>query len=440
MAVSKRLRYEILRRDNHTCRYCGATAAEAKLTIDHVTPEALGGTDTPDNLVAACADCNSGKTSSTPDATLVAGVSDDALRWADAMKQAADSLVAQEQPKHDYRAAFETTWSEWTWEHGGTKKTFELPAGWKTSIENFRQAGLPVTVWPDIVEKAMTNRAVRHDNLFRYCCGIAWRMVHELHVAARAIVSPRSTPEGPKLDALGHAAVDAWARAWTSDYGQEPPAEARQKFAQSVAEFRMCDSPLNPERLLAASGMGGSEQTPTFGEALAAYLKQERADIVIEWADAWTLLGGVTQLREVPDNFLYLVVESQVTELDEHGVSLDRIRCAAILAGYHQSTELHHGLRAAELEHTGVRSHWQMAVDLWARTFRSTGSRWPNPEERAAFMGQVDRIAADGGFYLDDLLAAAVAAGGYQDPDVTTCLPRHLSVFEAAAVPLQPVV
>ena len=29
MAVSKRLRYEILRRDNHTCRYCGASAPDA---------------------------------------------------------------------------------------------------------------------------------------------------------------------------------------------------------------------------------------------------------------------------------------------------------------------------------------------------------------------------------------------------------------------------
>jgi 5-methylcytosine-specific restriction endonuclease McrA len=27
MAVSKRLRYEIMLRDNHTCRYCGAHGA-----------------------------------------------------------------------------------------------------------------------------------------------------------------------------------------------------------------------------------------------------------------------------------------------------------------------------------------------------------------------------------------------------------------------------
>ena len=55
MAVTKRMRFEILRRDNHACRYCGATAPDVKLAVDHVTPVALGGTDSPDNLVASCA-------------------------------------------------------------------------------------------------------------------------------------------------------------------------------------------------------------------------------------------------------------------------------------------------------------------------------------------------------------------------------------------------
>lgn len=57
MAVSKRTRFEVLRRDNHTCRYCGQAAPDVKLTVDHVTPVALGGTDDPANLVTACAEC-----------------------------------------------------------------------------------------------------------------------------------------------------------------------------------------------------------------------------------------------------------------------------------------------------------------------------------------------------------------------------------------------
>lgn len=54
MAVSKRTRYEVLRRDNHTCRYCGGSAPDVRLTVDHVLPVTLGGSDDPSNLVAAC--------------------------------------------------------------------------------------------------------------------------------------------------------------------------------------------------------------------------------------------------------------------------------------------------------------------------------------------------------------------------------------------------
>lgn len=105
MAVSQRLRYEILRRDNHACRYCGATAPGVKLNVDHVIPQALGGNDAPTNLVTSCADCNGGKTSSMPNAMPVADVDQDTFRQADAMKRAADHLRKQERPKGGYRAA-----------------------------------------------------------------------------------------------------------------------------------------------------------------------------------------------------------------------------------------------------------------------------------------------------------------------------------------------
>jgi hypothetical protein len=53
----RKIRETILRRDQHTCQYCGQEAN----TVDHVLPIALGGTDEPNNLVAACARCNYSK-------------------------------------------------------------------------------------------------------------------------------------------------------------------------------------------------------------------------------------------------------------------------------------------------------------------------------------------------------------------------------------------
>lgn len=105
MAVSKRLRYEILRRDNHACRYCGATAPTVKLNVDHVIPQALGGSDKPTNLVTACADCNSGKTSSLPNATPVADVEQGALR------EAIEARRAKEVDRL-WRGHMPSTWDE----------------------------------------------------------------------------------------------------------------------------------------------------------------------------------------------------------------------------------------------------------------------------------------------------------------------------------------
>jgi hypothetical protein len=90
MAVSKRLRYEILRRDNHACRYCGAAAPGVKLHVDHVIPQALGGSDVPTNLVTACAECNAGKTSSMPNAMPVADVEQEAFRQAAVLRKDAE--------------------------------------------------------------------------------------------------------------------------------------------------------------------------------------------------------------------------------------------------------------------------------------------------------------------------------------------------------------
>ena len=59
--ITKRTRFRVFKRDGFTCGYCGRTPPAAILEIDHIEPVASGGTDTPDNLITACFDCNRGK-------------------------------------------------------------------------------------------------------------------------------------------------------------------------------------------------------------------------------------------------------------------------------------------------------------------------------------------------------------------------------------------
>lgn len=59
--ISKRQRFEIFKRDDFTCQYCGATPPGSILEVDHIVPVASGGTNEDHNLVTACWDCNRGK-------------------------------------------------------------------------------------------------------------------------------------------------------------------------------------------------------------------------------------------------------------------------------------------------------------------------------------------------------------------------------------------
>lgn len=189
MSVSKRLRFEVFRRDGFACRYCGATASDTTLTIDHVVPIALGGTDEPGNLVTACAPCNAGKTSSHPDAPLVADVAQDAMRWAQAQKVAAARMLEEHDARAMLHTEFEKRWSEWASEG----KAVRLPAGWRQSVDSFMSAGLPMPILLECIDTAMRRKNVKNHDMFRYTCGIAWRHVTELRKATAAMVSPHGT-------------------------------------------------------------------------------------------------------------------------------------------------------------------------------------------------------------------------------------------------------
>lgn len=60
-AISKKLRFEVFKRDGFQCHYCGVTPPKAILQIDHIFPVAQGGTNDIDNLITSCQPCNLGK-------------------------------------------------------------------------------------------------------------------------------------------------------------------------------------------------------------------------------------------------------------------------------------------------------------------------------------------------------------------------------------------
>lgn len=59
--ISDSNKYFVLSRDGFTCQYCGRSAPEVILHVDHILPVARGGDNSLTNLISSCDSCNYGK-------------------------------------------------------------------------------------------------------------------------------------------------------------------------------------------------------------------------------------------------------------------------------------------------------------------------------------------------------------------------------------------
>lgn len=181
--IPRRLRFEILRRDNYTCRYCGASAPDATLTVDHVIPRALGGADDPTNLVTACRDCNSGKASTSPDEHIVADVDAAAMLWARAIDRVVEArrveLGAIDRACRDFYESWTGLYRYGTYDN--------LPGNWARSIETFMARGLN---YDDLIRLhySPAENSVQARNAWRYFCGCCWNEIGYREERARRLI------------------------------------------------------------------------------------------------------------------------------------------------------------------------------------------------------------------------------------------------------------
>lgn len=54
-------RFEILKRDNFRCQYCGKNWKDVTLEVDHIIPKSKWWSDDVNNLITCCRECNMGK-------------------------------------------------------------------------------------------------------------------------------------------------------------------------------------------------------------------------------------------------------------------------------------------------------------------------------------------------------------------------------------------
>jgi hypothetical protein len=189
MAVSKRLRFEVMRRDGHACYYCGRKPPEVTLTIDHVVPETLGGSDDPSNLVTACPDCNGGKSSVPADAALVENVADDAVRWAKALEQAVEIDRAKRTSDKDFVSEVINAETK-----RGSLMFTMADKNYASTIIRFRDLGLDMDDMRHAMDQ-MLGRSLFGMGRWKYFCGVCWSMIRDRQAIAQSLLESEGGDE-----------------------------------------------------------------------------------------------------------------------------------------------------------------------------------------------------------------------------------------------------
>jgi hypothetical protein len=169
--VSKRLRFEVFKRDGFVCQYCGDHPPAVVLHVDHIVPVAEGGRNDMDNLVTACAPCNLGK-SAVPLNVVPQSLADKAEEVAEREAQLLGYQQILEARRHRLD---DETWRVLDILYAGSSS---VPRDHFNSTRHFIEK-LGVDAVIDAMEVSMGNQSVRSANIFRYFCGVCWNRIRE---------------------------------------------------------------------------------------------------------------------------------------------------------------------------------------------------------------------------------------------------------------------
>lgn len=177
MAISKRTRFEVLRRDDFSCVYCGVRPSKSDLHVDHIMPVSLGGSDDPSNLATSCRDCNNGKASSAPDAPSVAEIDQRNLRWRAALAQAAQESLEVSPELETCIAGVQEAFGKW----------FKVGPSERDRIKEFLNDGLPAAVIIDAAYIAKRGAKIP-SGMFSYMVGVCRNKLRDIQLRAAEIM------------------------------------------------------------------------------------------------------------------------------------------------------------------------------------------------------------------------------------------------------------
>jgi CRISPR/Cas system Type II protein with McrA/HNH and RuvC-like nuclease domain len=173
-SITKKLRFEVFKRDLFKCQYCGNHPPEIVLEIDHIKPVSKGGTNDIENLITSCFDCNRGK--SDKELKVCPGTLSKKIEKQKELQsqlKAYDRLIkANAKRKEEEMEELGMYWFN-SWKEEKDKYVFGSSR--RPSIRNF----LKKISKYDLFEYMDLAVSKCHDerNAWKYFCGICWKVI-----------------------------------------------------------------------------------------------------------------------------------------------------------------------------------------------------------------------------------------------------------------------
>lgn len=172
-SMSKKLRFDVFKRDSFKCQYCGSTPPTVILEVDHIHPVSQGGKNCLDNLLTACFDCNRGKGAHLLSA-IPESVTDRAALLAEKMEQVKAFARLVKSRKKMEEGQIDEVEDAFRIHFTG----FGFSPSFRESVRIFVQK-LPAHDVSAYMHLACARVAGRRDDAIKYFCGICWKVIKE---------------------------------------------------------------------------------------------------------------------------------------------------------------------------------------------------------------------------------------------------------------------
>lgn len=170
-SISKRIRFEIFKRDGFCCAYCGSKPPEVILHVDHIVPVSKGGTNDILNLITSCLGCNIGKSNIdlTSAPVKINSMANDAKERSEQFKAYSEHLLLMNDL---YNEMIDRVEAEYQKQHPNYMFTDKF----RLSVKKFIIKLDVITV---IDAMAYSASIFDSRDSLKYFCGICWNKIRE---------------------------------------------------------------------------------------------------------------------------------------------------------------------------------------------------------------------------------------------------------------------